>query len=127
MTPTLALALVYALLVVLVIAVVANRVGSERILARLVPQARAATGSGGEVDVAARCSELAATHSLTARESEILVLLCRGRSRPYIAETLYLSENTVRNHVKHIYAKLGIHDRQSLLSLVNGEGPEAGQ
>ena len=55
------------------------------------------------------------------------MLLCRGRSRPYIAETLYLSENTVRNHVKHIYAKLGIHDRQSLLSLVNSEGPEAGQ
>ena len=127
MTPTLALALVYALLVVLVVAVVANRVGSERILARLVPQARTAAGSGGEVDVAARCAELAATHGLTARESEILALLCRGRSRPYIAETLYLSENTVRNHVKHIYAKLGIHDRQSLLSLVNGEGPEAGQ
>lgn len=127
MTPTLALALVYALLVVLVIAVVANRVGSERILARLVPQARATATAGGEVDVASRCSELAAAHGLTARESEVLVLLCRGRSRPYIAETLYLSENTVRNHVKHIYTKLGIHDRQSLLSLVNGEGPEAGQ
>ena len=127
MTSTLALALVYALLVVLVVAVVANRVGSERILARLVPQARAATGSSGEVDVAARCAELAEEHGLTARESEILVLLCRGRSRPYIAETLYLSENTVRNHVKHIYAKLGIHDRQSLLSLVNDEEPEAGQ
>ena len=127
MTPTLALALVYALLVVLVVAVVANRVGSERILARLVPQARTAVGSGDGVDVATRCAELSEAHGLTARESEVLALLCRGRSRPYIAETLYLSENTVRNHVKHIYTKLGIHDRQSLLSLVNGERPEAGQ
>ena len=47
--------------------------------------------------------------------------LCKGRSRPYIAETLYLSENTVRTHSRRIYAKLDIHNRQELLDLVSGD------
>ena len=47
--------------------------------------------------------------------------LCKGRSRPYIAETLYLSENTVRTHSRRIYGKLDVHNKQELLDLVRGE------
>lgn len=66
-----------------------------------------------------RCKNLGAAHGLSKREVEILEFLCKGRSRPYIAETLYLSENTVRTHSKHIYQKLDVHTRQELLDLVS--------
>ena len=45
-------------------------------------------------------------------------MLARGRNREYIEEHLGVSRNTVKAHVKHIYAKLGIHSHQELLDLV---------
>jgi DNA-binding CsgD family transcriptional regulator len=58
---------------------------------------------------------------LTRRENEILVYLGRGHSMTYIAEKLFISESTVRTHVKHIYAKLDIHSREELFSLLDLE------
>lgn len=55
---------------------------------------------------------------LTSREVETLSLFSEGRSAPFIAEKLVLSESTVRTHIRHIYAKCGIHNRQELLNLV---------
>ena len=60
------------------------------------------------------CDAAAGDAGLTARESEVLFLLCQGRTRAYIAETLYLSENTVRGHTQHIYEKLGVHSKTEL-------------
>lgn len=65
-----------------------------------------------------RCLEVAQAYALTDRESEMVRLICRGRSRSYIAESLGISENTVRFHVKGAYAKLGIHSKQELLTLI---------
>jgi len=48
---------------------------------------------------------------LTARELEILKLVAQGRANKQIGETLTLSENTVKNHVKSILAKLNAKDR----------------
>src|SRR5260370_1757113 len=48
---------------------------------------------------------------LTAREIEILKLLATGQANKQIARRLHISEKTVRNHVSHIYEKLGIYDR----------------
>lgn len=45
------------------------------------------------------------------REVEIMRLLARGSSRRQVAETLFLSEHTVRHHVEHIYDKLGVSTR----------------
>ena len=59
------------------------------------------------------CGEAAAAYGLTAREAEVL-LLCQGRTRAYIAETLHLSENTVRGHTQHIYTKLDVHTKTEL-------------
>ena len=67
--------------------------------------------------VGARCDVLSQRYGLTRREGEILSLLVRGRSKAHIAEAFIISENTVRGHVKHIYAKLGIHNKQELLDL----------
>ena len=48
---------------------------------------------------------------LTGRESEVLVHLAQGRSNREIAAALWISEKTVRNHVEHIYAKIGVSNR----------------
>lgn len=66
------------------------------------------------------CQELSTAHGLSARETEILEYLARGRSQPYIREELVLSKNTVATHVKHIYQKLNVHSRQELLDLFEG-------
>lgn len=70
---------------------------------------------------AARCAALSREHGLTPREAEVMEQLARGRSKAHIAEGYFISENTVRNHAKHIYAKLGVHNRQELLDLVEAE------
>lgn len=58
---------------------------------------------------------------LTAREAEICGLLVQGRSRPYIRELLCVSKNTVDTHVRHAYAKLGVHSNQELIDLLQEE------
>jgi DNA-binding NarL/FixJ family response regulator len=60
---------------------------------------------------AARVPDLAAPHRLTPRELEVLRLVAAGRSNLEIAQTLFLSERTVENHVRHILAKLDLPSR----------------
>lgn len=52
---------------------------------------------------------------LTSREREIAALMAYGRTQPWIAERLNISENTVGTHVRHIYQKAGVHDRQQFI------------
>lgn len=63
--------------------------------------------------------ELAGRYFLSTREVDILGLLVAGRSGPYIADRLCISANTVKTHIRHIYTKLDVHDRQELLDLVH--------
>jgi len=56
---------------------------------------------------------------LTAREVEILRLVAGGQANKQVAYQLRISEKTVRNHISHIYEKLGIYDRtQAVLNAV---------
>lgn len=64
---------------------------------------------------------VAARYQLSEREDEVMRLLCRGRTKRYIAETLYLSEDTVRWHSKQLYRKLDVHSKQELIDLVGGQ------
>lgn len=48
---------------------------------------------------------------LTEREREILALVAKGASNRQIAETLYLTEGTVKNHMSSILSKMGVRDR----------------
>jgi two-component system, NarL family, response regulator LiaR len=48
---------------------------------------------------------------LSARDSELLVLLRQGYTNKEIAERLYLSENTVKTHLRRLFHKLGVSNR----------------
>jgi DNA-binding NarL/FixJ family response regulator len=56
-------------------------------------------------------SDLSIFEQLTPREQEILEQIAQGASNREIAEQLYISEKTVRNHVTHILSQLGLRDR----------------
>lgn len=83
---------------------------------------KAVSAGGQHIDLAS-CSE---KWGLTQRESDILVYLVAGRTKPWIAENLVISENTVGTHVRHIYQKAGVHGRQELLDcLLNSQSPDS--
>jgi DNA-binding NarL/FixJ family response regulator len=48
---------------------------------------------------------------LSDRELDVLKLIAAGYANPLIAERLFISENTVKNHVSSIFAKLGVDNR----------------
>lgn len=61
-----------------------------------------------------QCIVVRERHGLSSRETEIMELFARDKSMASIAEELFISENAVRTHCKHIYSKLDIHSRQEL-------------
>lgn len=58
---------------------------------------------------------------LSARELEIVTRLLMGDRVPMIAQQLFLSESTVRNHLTSVYRKLGVRSQQQLLNLLRAE------
>lgn len=69
-----------------------------------------------------KCAAVVAMGRLTNRESEVLLLLARGRSVPYICDELSIAQGTVKHHVSNIYRKLGVYDRQGLLDAIEQGG-----
>ena len=95
---------------------------SQRRRVRALERSAVRTGTAGRV-----LDELGPTHrglgaDLTTREREILGLITAGSSNRQIAERLYLSVNTVRNHVRHILAKLDAHSKLEAVSVAVREG-----
>jgi DNA-binding CsgD family transcriptional regulator len=68
--------------------------------------------------------ELIQSYDLTARETEILFLILKGRNNPFIREKLNISLNTLKFHLRNIYRKLAVNNRQELLSLFDKNAPE---
>lgn len=54
--------------------------------------------------------------TLSEREHEVLVLVARGATNKAAAEHLFISEATVKTHLLHIYAKLGVNDRAAAVA-----------
>jgi DNA-binding NarL/FixJ family response regulator len=60
--------------------------------------------------------------SLTARELQVTQLLAEGVSNPAIAERLFISSHTVRNHVQRIITKLGVHSKLEAVAVATRLG-----
>ncbi len=74
--------------------------------------------SQAEDDLDSRCARIARRCGLTRREEEVLALLAQGRSAQDIEGTLFISHNTAKGHIRHVYAKLGVHSREEACALV---------
>jgi len=68
-------------------------------------------------EIAAQLADHAAEDELSAREIEVLRLVAGGNGNKEIAAQLSITEETVKNHVTHILAKLGANDRTHAVTI----------
>jgi len=73
-------------------------------------------------EVASRLAEHLSDESLTAREVDVLRQVAGGNRNRDIAERLFISEETVKVHVKHIMEKLGATDRTQAVAIAVRRG-----
>ena len=65
-----------------------------------------------------RSREIALNYRLSLREEEILTLLAQRKRNTAIASELFISEQTVKTHIRNLYKKLDVHSRDELFDLV---------
>ncbi|MCM4162174.1 MULTISPECIES: helix-turn-helix transcriptional regulator [unclassified Arenibacter] len=59
-------------------------------------------------------------YDISKREKEIIEQICLGKTNQQIADELFISLQTVKDHTHRIYTKIGINSRMKLVRLVNG-------
>lgn len=90
-------------------------------IADLVKELGLATGEAGPH----RPEVEAVLGQLSARERQIVELLLASRRVPGIAATLGISPHTVRNHLKAVFRKLGVHSQEALLEMLRTTAGES--
>lgn len=90
--------------------------GSRRLHVRLVPEGNHSLLFLEEDSMEVSAEQLAHL-GLSRRETEILAWLVRGKSNPEIATILGISVRTIHKHVEHIYLKLGVENRHTVMTL----------
>ena len=68
-----------------------------------------------------RCERIAEEYGLTEREREMLLLIGQGKTRGQIEQELFLSQNTVKTHIRHLYGKLDVHSKEEACALLGVE------
>ncbi len=71
-----------------------------------------------------RCAHVAKHYRLTPKETEVLVLYAKGRTRKHIQDELFISRGTVTTHLRHIYQKMDVHDKQEMLDKIESWNSE---
>lgn len=61
-------------------------------------------------------------HKVSPREAEVIAHLLRGRRNPEVAEAMGITEYTVKDHLKHLFAKLDVASRTELFARLAAEG-----
>ena len=65
----------------------------------------------------ATAASRAAAYGLSEREADVMELVAQGAANSDVAKTLFISEKTVKNHINHIFAKLGVTSRGHAVAL----------
>jgi DNA-binding NarL/FixJ family response regulator len=73
-------------------------------------------------EVAMELAEHVADEALSSREIEVLSLISSGNANKEIAAQLSITEETVKGHMKSIFAKLGVHDRAHAVTVAVKRG-----
>lgn len=68
------------------------------------------------------CESVAEAAGLSARETEVFMLLAKGRGIEHIQNKLCISSHTVKTHTYNIYRKMGISSREELLDAIEAVG-----
>lgn len=72
--------------------------------------------------IAARLADRIIRPSLTPRELDVLRLVSRGRSNKEMAAAMFISDETVKSHMKSLFQKLGVHDRAEAVGIALQRG-----
>lgn len=89
------------------------------VLMRRKPHEGSSSASiSSENEYARAVTLVAERYGLTPREEEVASYAVRGYTFSQIADTLFISADTVRSHSKSLYRKLGIHKKQELIQIV---------
>lgn len=59
--------------------------------------------------------------TLTPKEAEVLELIFSGMTNQEMADALYISINTLKTHLRHMYNKFGVQTKKQLMDLANGD------
>ena len=70
-----------------------------------------------------RLDRIVETTGLTAREREILELWVTGHRLDYVAESLFISKNTVKTHLRNLYRKMGVSGKAELVEAMSAAEP----
>ncbi|MDO5801728.1 MAG: helix-turn-helix transcriptional regulator [Coriobacteriia bacterium] len=112
-----------ALALVIVLAILITLTQSRMVDAQAeadaaVAQARAIAEQAEQGRWKTRCAEIASDSKLSTRETEVFLLLAKGRGTEHIQNKLGISSHTVKTHTYNIYKKLGVKNREELLDLI---------
>lgn len=76
--------------------------------------------NGDTIVVSALIKSIATDYGLSARQTEVLSLLAKGRNASVIEREFVISSNTAKSHIYTVYQKLGVHSQQELLDFIEG-------
>lgn len=107
-----------ATIVVLVVSVIAslNSKSMVDIVRRKLVKAKSEEDQ--KSDERMEIERFATEKGLGSRESEVLFLLLDGCSAHEVAEKMFVADGTAKAHIRHVYQKLDVHDRESLFGIV---------
>ncbi len=66
-----------------------------------------------------KIEDVSRKYCLSSRESEVLEIVCRGKSAREISGELFIAETTVKKHLANIYGKMEIKNKSELIKIIN--------
>lgn len=114
------IAIVYAVFLVGFLVLPEARMVNFDMTSRVLKHGPAEPAEPGDMvgSIRTQSHEAARAFGLSSREEEVLSYLLRGRSLASIGAELFISLNTVKTHVNHLYKKLDVHTREELMKRV---------